>query len=127
MAGKYFNHIASATGTEFAQTNVARSGNLHNSAADGAAANTLNATTVDKQLRLLSDFHVINGYLATQMIVMPKTLGVSNLITLLITRLGTKKILDSGLRYGEASCMIRVVYTTVYNTFVWRLMRCYHS
>ena len=64
MAGKYFNHIASATGTEFAQTNVARSGNLHNSTANGAAANTLNASTADRQLRLLSDFHVINGYLA---------------------------------------------------------------
>ena len=70
MAGKYFNNVASNNGTGFAQTNVARSGNLYNVTADGSlnssgnAANNLNATTQDKQLRLLSDFHVINGYLA---------------------------------------------------------------
>ena len=63
IAGKYFNNIASANGTEFAQTNVARSGNLYNSTANGTA-NNLNETTASKQLRLLSDFHVINGYLA---------------------------------------------------------------
>lgn len=63
MAGRYFNHIATANGTDFAETNAARSGNLYNSTANGTA-NNLNETTASKQLRLLSDFHVINGYLA---------------------------------------------------------------
>ena len=70
MAGRYFNSVATNNGTGFAQTNVARSGNLYNVTADGSnfsdgnPANNLNATTQDRQLRLLSDFHVINGYLA---------------------------------------------------------------
>ena len=70
MAGRYFNSVATNNGTGFAQTNVARSGNLYNVTADGSLnsdgnpANNPNATTQDRQLRLLSDFHVINGYLA---------------------------------------------------------------
>jgi hypothetical protein len=54
------NPIASATGTAFANSNVARSGNYYNW--DGTAAHTGNATTVGRQGRLLSDFNLYNIY-----------------------------------------------------------------
>lgn len=62
-----FNRVSSANGSAFANTS-ARSGNLYNVSADGSvnsqgnAAHNLNSTTIDRQLRLLSDFNLFNAY-----------------------------------------------------------------
>lgn len=70
LNAKYFNLVANANGLTFTGTNVARSGNLYNVAADGSTntqaqtANNLNSTTRTRQLRLLSDFNVANGYVS---------------------------------------------------------------
>jgi len=66
LSGKYFNRITDEWGTTFNGTNVARSGNLYNAINNGAnvEAHSLNATTSGRQLRLLSDFNVANGYIS---------------------------------------------------------------
>ncbi|MCO4780889.1 MAG: putative porin [Candidatus Cloacimonetes bacterium] len=56
------NRIASATGTTFADSNSARSGNYYNQDATGAA-HTRNATTANRANRLLSDFNLFNIFI----------------------------------------------------------------
>jgi len=67
VPGGLFNRVSSASGATFENLG-ARSGNLYNVSADGSLnnqgmqAHNLNASTVDRQLRLLSDFNLFNAY-----------------------------------------------------------------
>jgi len=63
-----FNRVSAANGATF-ENSSARSGNYYNVSADGSVnsqgmqAHNLNSSTVDRQLRLLSDFNLFNVFL----------------------------------------------------------------
>lgn len=67
LNARYFNTVPTFNSVAF-NSNVARSGNYYNVTADGSlnnqgnAAHNANATTLNRQLRLMSDFNIFNTY-----------------------------------------------------------------